>query len=224
MTMRLFSARMRAASRSSCFTNARATENETDLPDLIRSWMMSMVPYTARPTRQVSPTTAPRRFLMAETTERSAIHPGAVVGVEGANALGNVIDLSVGDFLVEQRNFAVHKRADGIPSQVNDDLQQFVAVVRLLDRMADVRRQYVQQGFEVVCDSMLSYDVKFPETPRVKWREKSKGKDISARANTKDAACLRVKEGEIRNIDDGVPAFQRCHAQSFACQASRAVM
>jgi len=40
----------------------------------------------------------------------------------------------------------------------------------------------------------------------------------------KTRLVLRVKEGEVKKDHDGVPAFQRCHAQSFACQASCAVM
>ena len=67
MTTRFFSARMRAASRSMVVlpTPGRPSSS-SDLPLSIRSCTMSVVPYTARPTRQVSPTILPRRLRMAE--------------------------------------------------------------------------------------------------------------------------------------------------------------
>lgn len=51
-----------------------------------------------------------------------------------------------------------------------------------------------------------------------------KEKNISARAKQKTRLVLRVKEGEVNKDHDGVPAFLGRHAQSFACQASCAVM
>ena len=67
MTTRLFSARMRAASRNKVVlpTPGRPSKSKL-LPSSIKSWMMSMVPYTARPTRKVSPTTSPRRLRIPE--------------------------------------------------------------------------------------------------------------------------------------------------------------
>ena len=45
------------------------------LPSSTRSWMMSRVPYTARPTRQVSPTMSPRRLRIAEMRCRVRSRP-----------------------------------------------------------------------------------------------------------------------------------------------------
>ena len=69
---------------------------------------------------------------------KCALHTGAVVGVERANALCNMVDLSTGDLSVEQRNFTVHKAGSGNTTEVDDDLQQFLAVVRLLHGVTDI--------------------------------------------------------------------------------------
>ena len=69
---------------------------------------------------------------------QGAFHAGAVVGVELADAFGDVVYFGAGDFLCRKRNFAVHKAGGGDSSEVNDDFEQFFAVVRLFYRMANV--------------------------------------------------------------------------------------
>ena len=49
-------------------------------------------------------------------------------------------------------------------------------------------------------------------------------KKIYRHAQIFNAACLWVKEGKVKKDHDGVPAFLGRHAQSFACQASCAVI
>ena len=69
MTTRLFasSASTRATSRSIVVLPTPGRPSRRMLfPLITRSSMMRIVPYTARPMRQVSPTTFPRRLRMAE--------------------------------------------------------------------------------------------------------------------------------------------------------------
>ncbi len=67
ITTRLLSASTRAASRSMVVLPTPGGPIISTLcPLSTRSWMMSIVPYTARPTRQVMPTISPRRLRMAE--------------------------------------------------------------------------------------------------------------------------------------------------------------
>jgi hypothetical protein len=90
-----------------------------------------------------------------------ALHAGAVVGVEGTDALGDVVDLCAGDLFVREDDFTFDKAGGGQPPKVNDDLQQVVAVVRLFHGVTNVGGEDVQKGVEVVCNSVLSHMLSF---------------------------------------------------------------
>ena len=150
-----------------------------------------------------------------------ALHAGAIVGVKVTNAFGDVVDFCAADFFVEQCNFTVHKAGGGNAAEVNDDLQQFLAVVRLFHGMTDVCREDVQKDVEVVCDSMLCHMLSFRKRQGSSGvKSQSKGKDNKwARVQIEPRLGLEVKGGVVNDHFE-VPAFPGCHAQSFACQAS----
>jgi len=90
---------------------------------------------------------------------QGALHARAVVGVKLADALGNVVNVGAGDFFYRKRDFALDKTRGGDTSEVNDDFQQFFAVVRFFHGVANIKGENVEQGFEVVCNSMLGHRV-----------------------------------------------------------------
>ncbi len=83
---------------------------------------------------------------------QGALNAGAVVGVKFAGTLIHEIDLGAGDLVPAEDHLSIHVTGSGHAPQVQDDLQQVIAVVGLFDRAADIFRKHRKQGFQVVCD------------------------------------------------------------------------
>ncbi len=81
---------------------------------------------------------------------QGALDAGAVVGVEFADALDHVVQLLAGDFGFAQGDLVFHEAGGGNASQVEDDLEQFVAVVCFFHRMADIEREDIEKCVEIV--------------------------------------------------------------------------
>ena len=91
---------------------------------------MSIVPKTARPTRQVRPTTLPARLRMARDAVQGALDAGAVVVAEGADALDDVVDVGLDDLPVEEHLLAVREARLRAAPEVEHHLEQVRAVRR----------------------------------------------------------------------------------------------
>ena len=76
----------------------------------------------------------------------------AVVRVESANALDHVIEFGASQFRARKHNFILDKARGGNASEVEDDFEEQVTVIRLFDRVTDVRGKHVEEGVEVVGD------------------------------------------------------------------------
>ena len=76
----------------------------------------------------------------------------AVVRVESADALDNVVEFGARQFRTRKHDFIFDKARGGDASEVEDDFEEQVAVVRLFDRVTDVRGENVEEGVEVVGD------------------------------------------------------------------------
>ena len=84
---------------------------------------------------------------------QGALDAGAVIRVELAGALVHVVDLRRRHLRLAQDDLAVHKARRGHTAQIEDDLEQVLAVVRLFHSLADIAGQDTEQGFEVVGNS-----------------------------------------------------------------------
>ena len=71
---------------------------------------------------------------------------GAVIRVEIADAFHHMIELGTGELLVAQNDFILYKARRGHASEIENDFEQIVAVIRLFHGMADVRGEHVEQG------------------------------------------------------------------------------
>lgn len=76
----------------------------------------------------------------------------AVVRVEGADAFDDVVEFGARQFRARKHDFIFNKARGGNASEVEDDFEEQVAVVRLFDGVADVRGENVEEGVEVVGD------------------------------------------------------------------------
>ncbi len=79
-----------------------------------------------------------------------ALDTGAVIRVELTRALIDVVELGAGHLGLADVDLAVYKTRGGDASQIKDDLEQVVAVVRLLHRVADVERENIEKRVEIV--------------------------------------------------------------------------
>lgn len=77
----------------------------------------------------------------------------AVVRVEVADALDNVIQFGAGEFGVAQHDLILDKARGGHASEVEDDFEEQIAVVRLFHGVTDIGGKHVEEGVEVVGDS-----------------------------------------------------------------------
>ena len=83
---------------------------------------------------------------------KCALDACAVVRVEITDAFDNVIKFSARQFRARKHDFIFDKTRGGNASEVEDDFEEQVAVVRLFDRVTDVRGKHVEEGVEVVGD------------------------------------------------------------------------
>jgi len=79
----------------------------------------------------------------------------AVIRIELSCALVHVIDLAARDLGLTQNDLTIHKPDGGDSSQIQNDLEQIFAVVRLFHRMADIKREDIEQCIEVVCNLLF---------------------------------------------------------------------
>ena len=80
-----------------------------------------------------------------------------VVRVERSDAFHNVVEFGARQFGARKHDFIFDKTRGGNASEVEDDFEEQVAVVRLFDRVTDVRRKHVEEGVEVVGDFELGH-------------------------------------------------------------------
>ena len=86
---------------------------------------------------------------------KRALHAGAVVRVEIADALGDVVEVGAGHFFRVEHDLFLHEARGGHASEVEDDFEQVFFLVGGLNRMADRRGKHVQHGVEVVGNAFL---------------------------------------------------------------------
>ena len=69
---------------------------------------------------------------------------GPVIGIELSGALIHIIDLGPRHFGIAQCDLALHIAGRRDAAQVEDDLEQVLAVVRFLHRATDIRGQHIE--------------------------------------------------------------------------------
>ncbi len=89
---------------------------------------------------------------------QGAFDTSTVVRVKFAHAFIHVVQFSTRYFSFAQREFAVHKTDRGDAPQVQNDLEQVLAVVCFFHRMADVKRENIEESVEVVSYFKLSHN------------------------------------------------------------------
>jgi len=94
-------------------------------PDSTRSWMIAIVPKTARPMRQVSPTTIPARLRIAEMRWRVR----SIILAEVADVLDDVFEVFARDVGVVEFDFAPVVARCGLPPEIEDQFDQFAVIV-----------------------------------------------------------------------------------------------
>ncbi len=75
-----------------------------------------------------------------------SLQPGAVVGVEIADALDHPVDILVGDVAVAERHFFLDKSCHRLAPEVHHDLEQVIGIISIFDGLCNVRRQNAHQG------------------------------------------------------------------------------
>ena len=121
-----------------------------DFPVSMKSAMISIVPYTARPIRQVSPTTLPFRLRIARDPVEGALDARPVVVAERADVLDDVLQVRVPDLALEELDLAVRVARLGAAAEVEDDLDQRFPVREGMERIHDLRRQRREEHAQVV--------------------------------------------------------------------------
>ena len=81
----------------------------------------------------------------------------AVVRVESADAFDHVVEFGARQFRARKHDFIFDKARGGNTSEVEDDFEEQVAVIRLFHRVTDVGGQNVEEGVEVVGDFELGH-------------------------------------------------------------------
>ena len=88
---------------------------------------------------------------------QGSLNTGTIICIKRAYALVHVIDLNAGHLVIAQGDFAFHKTGGWHTPEVQNDLEEIIAVVDLLYCVADVVREHVQQGIKIVCDVSLRH-------------------------------------------------------------------
>ena len=114
--------------------------------------MISMVPKTARPTRQVRPTTLPIAVADGADPVQRALDAGAVVVAEGAHVVHHVLDVLGRDLAIDEDLLTTGAPETGLRSatQVHDDLDDVGQARHLPQTVGELRRQGVEQGLQVI--------------------------------------------------------------------------
>ena len=145
------SARTRAASRSIVVLPMPGRPMiRIDFPVSTKSLMISIVPKTARPMRQVSPTTLPLRLRIALMRWRVRSIPARLSSPKvpmwsTTNAMSDSVISRSSSVTSESREPAL-----GPPAQVEDDLDEGGPVGQRVHRVDDLRRQCREEDIEVV--------------------------------------------------------------------------
>ncbi len=119
-------------------------------PPSTMSRMMSIVPKTARPMRQVRPTTFPARLRMALIRWRVALDPGAVVVAEDADVIHDVADVGLGHLALEEHLLPVGETRLRAAAKIHHDLEQVAAVGERAQPRHDLLRERRHQVVQVV--------------------------------------------------------------------------
>ena len=88
----------------------------------------------------------------ARDAVQRALDAGAVVFAELADARDDVLDVALGDLALAEHDLPAGEAGLRQAAEVHDDLQQLVLVGAVAQRVADVRRQGVEQQVQVVGD------------------------------------------------------------------------
>ena len=95
---------------------------------------------------------APAAVADAGDAVQRALDAGAVVLAELADARDDVVDVALRDLALAEHDLAAGEAGLRQAAEVHDDLEQLVLVGAVAQRVADVRRQRVEQQVEVVGD------------------------------------------------------------------------
>jgi len=88
---------------------------------------------------------------------QGALEPGAVVGVKFANVFHHKIQFFARHFTPAQFFFTVHKTGSWNATQVKDNFQQVIRIIKLYHRFTNVRRQHFQKVLQIVGYSSLRH-------------------------------------------------------------------
>src|SRR6185503_5554572 len=81
---------------------------------------------------------------------KCALDTGAVIRVKLAHAFIHVVQFGARYFGLAQFKLAIHKTDGGDAPQIQNDLEQVLAIVCFFHRMADVKREDIEESIEVV--------------------------------------------------------------------------
>ena len=81
-----------------------------------------------------------------------ALDARAVIRVEISDAFHDMVKFGAGEFRARKHDLIFNKTRSGNASEVEYDFEEQVAVVCLFHRVADVRREHIEEGVEVVGD------------------------------------------------------------------------
>ena len=112
--------------------------------------MISIVPNTARPMRQVRPTIFPFRLRIAEMRCSVRSMPARLSSPNVPMWSTTCCDVALGDLAVEEHDLAVGVARLRPPAEVQDHLDERLAVGQRVDRVDDLGRQRHQERVEVV--------------------------------------------------------------------------
>ena len=81
---------------------------------------------------------------------QGSLDAGAIIFAKLPNALHNIVDFDLGDFVLAQVCLVIGVARFGPASQVQDDFEQLVELVSPPQRFANVLRQHIHQDFKVI--------------------------------------------------------------------------
>ena len=79
---------------------------------------------------------------------------GPVIVAEDADALHDILDIFFADRVRGQQHLAPGQARFWLTAQVHDDLEQLLAFLHCLKRIADMRRQHLEQLIQIVGDQL----------------------------------------------------------------------
>ena len=122
---------------------------------------MSMVPKTARPTRQVRPTMRALAVADGGDAVQRALDAGAVVVAKFPNPPDSKRQIVSRDHLLTENDVALWKASRWNPPEIEDNLEQIRALVKAVYRLDNTRGERGEKGTEVIGDDFW-HSVSFP--------------------------------------------------------------